>query len=155
MGELSTYSHTHWKVSDNIASKWSSMKLDYYGVFSMSAFSCPLWTEVENQASNKSNEYFWLVHPKPWVVSQALFNTKEFLFSPILQTYDNRGLTEENTQLGKIFIIVYCKNPIGQKFGMDPVGIMLGSQLDLNFLPSLAPTNHPGVLVEISIFFFT
>ena len=37
----------------------------------------------------------------------------------------------------------------------DKVGIeFTGSQLDPNFLPSLAPTNHPSVLVDISIFFY-
>ena len=39
--------------------------------------------------------------------------------------------------------------------GWDKVGIeFTGSQLDPNFLPSLAPTNHPRVLVDISIFFY-
>ena len=39
--------------------------------------------------------------------------------------------------------------------GWDKVGIeFTGSQLDPNFLPSLAPTNHPSVLVDISIFFY-
>ena len=38
--------------------------------------------------------------------------------------------------------------------GWDKVGIeFTGSQQDPNFLPSLAPTNHPSVLVDISIFF--
>ena len=40
--------------------------------------------------------------------------------------------------------------------GWVKVGIEFnGSQLDPYCLPSLAPTNHPGVLVDISIFFFT
>ena len=39
--------------------------------------------------------------------------------------------------------------------GWDKVGIeFTGSQLDPNFLPSLAPTNHPSVLVDISIFVY-
>ena len=39
--------------------------------------------------------------------------------------------------------------------GWDKVGIEFnGSQPDPNFLPSLAPTNHPSVLVDISIFFY-
>ena len=39
--------------------------------------------------------------------------------------------------------------------GYDKVGIeFTGSQPDPNFLPSLAPTNHPSVLVYISIFFY-
>ena len=39
--------------------------------------------------------------------------------------------------------------------GWDKVGIeFTGSQLDPNFLPSLAPTNHPSVLVDISILFY-
>ena len=37
--------------------------------------------------------------------------------------------------------------------GWDKVGIKFtGSQPDPNFFPSLAPTNHPSVLVDISIF---
>ena len=39
--------------------------------------------------------------------------------------------------------------------GWDKVGIKFtGSQLDPNFLPSLAPTNHPSVFVDISILFY-
>ena len=39
--------------------------------------------------------------------------------------------------------------------GWDKVGIeFTGSQPDPNFLPSLAPTNHPSVLVHISIFVY-
>ena len=38
--------------------------------------------------------------------------------------------------------------------GWVKVGIKFtGSQLDHNFLPSLAPTNHSSVLVDILIFF--
>ena len=39
--------------------------------------------------------------------------------------------------------------------GWDKVGIeFTGSQLDPNFLPSLARTNHPSVLVDILLYFY-
>ena len=39
--------------------------------------------------------------------------------------------------------------------GRDKVGIeFTDSWLDPNFLPSLAPTNHPSILVDISIFVY-
>ena len=54
----------------------------------------------------------------------------------------------------KHHIIHYNAVQYGQKFGTGPVGIKLGENSpDPNFLPSLAPTNHPSVLVDISIFF--
>ena len=50
---------------------------------------------------------------------------------------------------------IRCEAKIWNGPGWDKVGIeFTESQLDPNFLPSLALTNHPSVLVDISIFFY-
>ena len=57
--------------------------------------------------------------------------------------------------LGRPWSNLLGKNPakVWNGPGWDKVGIeFTGSQQDPNFLPSLAPTNHPSVLVDISIF---
>ena len=59
----------------------------------------------------------------------------------------NQKCTYKNKMLHKRANV--WNGPVCDKVGIE----FTGSQQDPNFLPSLAPTNHPSVLVDISIFF--